>query len=103
MAAIAPDDAKKFIDGLGESAISSLTGSTLSPAERATRFRAMMVAHFDMPAISKFSLGRYWKIATPEQQTEFQKLFEDLPERLAEILGSQIDARCPLIRYPGSA
>jgi phospholipid transport system substrate-binding protein len=78
MAAIAPDDAKKFIDGLGESAISSLTGSTLSPAERATRFRAMMVAHFDMPAISKFSLGRYWKIATPEQQTEFQKLFEDL-------------------------
>jgi NADPH:quinone reductase-like Zn-dependent oxidoreductase len=28
--------------------------------------------------------------------------FENLPERLAEILGSQTDARCPLIRYPGS-
>jgi NADPH:quinone reductase-like Zn-dependent oxidoreductase len=28
--------------------------------------------------------------------------FEDLPARLAEILGSQTDARCPLIRYPGS-
>jgi threonine dehydrogenase-like Zn-dependent dehydrogenase len=27
--------------------------------------------------------------------------FEDLPERLAEILGSQTDARCPLIHYPG--
>jgi hypothetical protein len=27
--------------------------------------------------------------------------FENLPERLAEILGSQADARCPLIRYPG--
>ncbi|HEY4405169.1 MAG TPA: zinc-binding alcohol dehydrogenase [Xanthobacteraceae bacterium] len=26
--------------------------------------------------------------------------FEDLPARLAEILGSQTDARCPLIRYP---
>jgi 2-desacetyl-2-hydroxyethyl bacteriochlorophyllide A dehydrogenase len=26
--------------------------------------------------------------------------FEDLPDRLAEILGSQTDARCPLIRYP---
>jgi threonine dehydrogenase-like Zn-dependent dehydrogenase len=28
--------------------------------------------------------------------------FEDLPARLAEILASQTDARCPLIRYPGS-
>jgi threonine dehydrogenase-like Zn-dependent dehydrogenase len=27
--------------------------------------------------------------------------FETLPERLAQILGSQTDARCPLIRYPG--
>ena len=27
--------------------------------------------------------------------------FENLPERLAQILGSQTDARCPLIRYPG--
>jgi NADPH:quinone reductase-like Zn-dependent oxidoreductase len=28
--------------------------------------------------------------------------FEHLPARLAEILGSQTDARCPLIRYPQS-
>jgi hypothetical protein len=28
--------------------------------------------------------------------------FEDLPSRLGEILGSQTDARCPLIRYPGA-
>jgi hypothetical protein len=28
--------------------------------------------------------------------------FENLPTGLAEILGSQTDARCPLIRYPGS-
>jgi hypothetical protein len=28
--------------------------------------------------------------------------FEDLPGRLGEILGSQTDARCPLIRYPGA-
>jgi NADPH:quinone reductase-like Zn-dependent oxidoreductase len=28
--------------------------------------------------------------------------FENLPERLAEIFGSQTDARCPLIRYPGA-
>jgi phospholipid transport system substrate-binding protein len=77
-AAVSGDDAKKFIDGLGEAAISSLTGSTLSPAERESRFRALLTAHFDMPGISKFVLGRYWKIAKPEEQTEFQKLLEDL-------------------------
>jgi len=77
-AAVAADDAKKFIDNLGENAISSLTGSSLSADERAKRFRALLVAHFDMPGISKFALGRYWKIATDAQQVEFQKLFEDL-------------------------
>ena len=77
-AAVSADDAKKFIDNLGENAISSLTGSSLSADERAKRFRALLVAHFDMPGISKFALGRYWKIATDAQQVEFQKLFEDL-------------------------
>jgi phospholipid transport system substrate-binding protein len=78
LAAVSADDAKKFIDNLGEDAISSLTGSTLNPHDRETRFRALLVAHFDMLGISKFVLARYWKIATPDQQTEFQKLLEDL-------------------------
>ena len=78
IAAISAENAKKFIDNLGEDAISSLTGSTLSAQERETRFRALLVAHFDMLGISKFVLGRYWKIAKPDQQTEFQKLLGDL-------------------------
>ncbi len=78
MAAVSADDARKFISNLGENAISSLTGSTLSPHDRETRFRALLVADFDMLGISKFVLGRYWKIAKPDQQTEFQKLLKDL-------------------------
>ena len=77
-AAVSADDAKKFMEGLGENALSSLTGANLSAEERATRFRALLVAHFDMLGISKFALGRYWKIANEAQQAEFQKLFEDL-------------------------
>ena len=77
-AAISGDDAKKFIDNLGEAAIGSLTGSSLSQKDRETRFRGLLEAHFDMPGITKFVLGRYWKIATPDQQTEFKKLLEDL-------------------------
>jgi phospholipid transport system substrate-binding protein len=76
-AALSADDAKKFIDGLSDQAIGSLTGN-VSETDRETRFRSLLEAHFDMPGISKFVLGRYWKIATPPQQEEFQKLFETL-------------------------
>jgi phospholipid transport system substrate-binding protein len=77
-AALAADDAKKFIDGLSGDAIGSLTGTTVTEADRETRFRSLLEAHFDMPGISKFVLGRYWKLANESQQGEFQKLFETL-------------------------
>jgi phospholipid transport system substrate-binding protein len=77
-AALSADDAKKFIDGLSNEAIGSLTGTSVTESERETRFRALLEAHFDLPGISKFVLGRYWRIATPPQQADFQKLFETL-------------------------
>jgi phospholipid transport system substrate-binding protein len=76
-AALSADDAKKFIDGLSDQAIGTLTGTSVTQADRETRFRNLE-AHFDMPGISKFVLGRYWKVATPPQQADFQKLFETL-------------------------
>jgi phospholipid transport system substrate-binding protein len=77
-AALAADDAKKFIDGLSGDAIGSLTGTTLTEGDRENRFRSLLEAHFDLPGISKFVLGRYWKLANDSQQGEFQKLFETL-------------------------
>ena len=49
----------------------------LAETERDERFRKLFVSSFDLPAIGKFVLARYWKTATPDQQTEFLKLFED--------------------------
>ena len=77
-AALSADDAKKFIDGLSDEAIGSLTGASVTQPERETRFRNLLQAHFDMPGISKFVLGRYWKLATEPQQGEFEKLFETM-------------------------
>ena len=78
MAAVSAGDAEKFINGLGSDALGSLTGKDLSQKDRETRFRGLLQTNFDMLGISKFVLGRYWKLATPDQQTEFQKLLEDL-------------------------
>ncbi len=77
-AALSADQAKTFIDGLSGEAIGSLTGASVTQSERETRFRSLLQAHFDMPGISRFVLGRYWKLASEPQQGEFQKLFETM-------------------------
>ena len=77
-AAIPPDAAESFIATLGGEAIGSLTGASVTEAEREARFRSLLQAHFDMPGISKFVLDRYWKLASEPQHGEFQKLFETL-------------------------
>jgi phospholipid transport system substrate-binding protein len=77
-AGAAAADAQKFIGNLGEAAISSLPGSSLSEAERETRFRSLLESQFDMPGISKFVLARYWRVASEAERADFQRLFEDL-------------------------
>ena len=77
-AGAAAADAQKFIDNLAEATIGSLTDSSLSEAERETRFRSLLESQFDMPGISKFVLARYWRVASDAERAHFQRLFEDL-------------------------
>jgi phospholipid transport system substrate-binding protein len=46
-------------------------------AERQALFRELFHDDFDSPGIARFVLGRYWRTASPEEQKEFLKLFED--------------------------
>ena len=71
-------DAQKFIENLGNDAISSLTGRGLSEAVREQRFQGLLETYFDLPGGSKFVLARYWKVATDAQRADFQRLFEKL-------------------------
>jgi len=88
----------EFIASLGDRAVSALTGSQLSREERETRFRELLDTHFDVPAIGKFVLGRYWRAATDEEKQEFLKLFEELlvksyARRFAEYSGESFEVR----------
>lgn len=88
----------EFIASLGDRAVSALTGSQLSREERETRFRELLDTHFDVPAIGKFVLGRYWRAATEEEKQEFLKLFEELlvksyARRFAEYSGESFEVR----------
>jgi phospholipid transport system substrate-binding protein len=73
-----PDDAKAFIQNLAQQAIGTVAQRDLSDSERNDRFRRLFVASFDLPQISQFVLARYWRTATPDQQQDFLKLFQEM-------------------------
>ena len=74
----AEQDPKAFVVNLANSAMEIMTNKGLSDQDRATKFRALFTGDVDIHEIAKFVLGRYWRTASPEQQQEFLKLFEDV-------------------------
>ena len=71
------EGAQAFVRTLAKEAVVSLTGRDMAQSERERAFRGLLVAHFDVAQIGKWALGRYWRVATPAEQQEYQALFED--------------------------
>src|SRR5690348_12448271 len=46
-------------------------------SERVASFRELFHNDFDVPGIGRFVLGRYWHVATPQEQQEFLGLFQE--------------------------
>jgi phospholipid transport system substrate-binding protein len=71
----AANDPAGFIADLGQRTIKVLA-SKLSEGEREAQFRAIFDEGFDIPAISRFVLGQYWRTASEAQRQNFITLFE---------------------------
>lgn len=71
-------EAASFVKSLADRAINTVATPNLPDSEREQRFRQLFVSNFDLEAISRFVLGRYWRKAAVEDQKEFLKLFEDV-------------------------
>src|SRR5207244_5055586 len=69
-------NARAFVGRLGEQAIQVL-GPGVPVAQRLARFRELFHDDFDLPGISQFVLGRYWRTATPQEQQDFLALFHE--------------------------
>ena len=67
-----------MVKQLSEDAIKLLTGKELAAEERNSRFGALLTKSFDVPAMGRFALGRYWREANEQEHAEYLKLFEDL-------------------------
>ena len=69
-------DARVFMGEMWNRAVEILS-KKLPQTERLARFRELFEADFDGPGIARFVLGRYWRSASPQEQQEFLKLFDD--------------------------
>ena len=72
----AAQDARTFVATLGQQAIQVL-GPHVPEATRVARFRELFRNDFDLTGIGQFVLGRYWRIATPQEQQDFLGLFHE--------------------------
>lgn len=70
-------EAGSFISNLATEAIESTTDKSISDEERVRRFRELLKVKFDVPQIARFVLGRYWRVASPEERDTYSQLFED--------------------------
>lgn len=65
-----------FVSTLSNTTLQQLSGQQ-SDADRVAKLKPILQQYFDMPAISKYVLGGYWRKATPQQQQDFVAAFTD--------------------------
>ena len=72
------DSATAFVQDLEKEAIAALADTTKPRPDRVTAFRSLFRDKFAVGVIGRWTLGRSWRKASPEEQKEFLMLFEDL-------------------------
>jgi len=75
--AVEGNAAEQFMFEIGDKVIQILTDRTFSQSDRKTEFRNILETKFNLKAIGKFVLGRYWKQASEEEKEIFLRLFKE--------------------------
>jgi phospholipid transport system substrate-binding protein len=71
-------EAGSFLGNLTTRAIQDLSDESLPMKERQDRFRGLFRENFDVPAIGRFVLGRYWRRANKDSRADFLMVFEEV-------------------------
>ena len=70
-------DPGSYVISTTEKAINTLTDESINQQEKEVRFGKLFDENFDIPSISRFVLGKYWKSATTAQKKEFIVTFRN--------------------------
>ncbi len=77
-AALSNEQAESFIKKVTNQGIEEIINANVSLKEKDARFAKLFNEYLDLDFIGKFVLGRYWKTATPKQQSEFISAYRAL-------------------------
>lgn len=88
--------AQSFIDNLSKRALNFLSDSEMTQAQKVSKFENLLDDSFDMKTISRFSLGRYWRVSSKQQRTEYYELFRRMvldvySKRFSEYAGQSFE------------
>lgn len=76
------EGAKNFISSMGDRGINFLGNPSMSVEAKTAEFKSLLNESFDMNTIGRFAIGNNWKAATPAQQAEYMKLFNQMIVRV---------------------
>ncbi|MFC7737871.1 phospholipid-binding protein MlaC [Roseomonas sp. GCM10028921] len=68
--------ASSFIQATGRDLVAAINGGG-SVAQRRQQVAAILRRAVDVEGVGRFILGRYWRQASPEEQAEYMRLFEE--------------------------
>lgn len=93
-AAVDAKQAASFLAELQEEAAASLGDNSVSSEEKERQFRQLFNENFDVPAIGRFVIGRYWRSASEADQKAFLEVFEDaMVQRFLPLLAENSSER----------
>jgi len=92
------EGARNFIASMGDRGINFLGDKSMTMSAKQAEFKKLLNDSFDMSTIGRFALGTYWREATPAQQKEYQKLFNQMvvrvySQRFSEYQGQKFEVR----------
>ncbi|MEM6902529.1 MAG: ABC transporter substrate-binding protein [Pseudomonadota bacterium] len=71
------DAAEAFIKQTGDDVIAALKDGSATGANAAGWFRTMLGKTLDIETMGRFTMGRFWRAASPAQRKDFLQAFED--------------------------
>lgn len=70
--------AQSMIEKLGSTAMSAIKDTAMPEAKKKALFHQILGDNFDMTTIGRFAAGKFWRQATPAQQQQYLRLYENM-------------------------
>jgi phospholipid transport system substrate-binding protein len=70
--------ATSLIETAGQQLVSYLNNTGMSVAQRRERVAGVLRRTIDIEGTGRFILGRYWRTASPQEQQEYLRLFDEI-------------------------